>query len=162
MRFASRPGVSWLNDKVLPPLDRVASRMTGGRATLTSVVSGIPVLWLITIGARSGAERTVPLLAFPIGDGLGLIGTRFGQQATPAWVHNLEANPEARVRHGDTEIPARARPAEPNEEAELWSTAAAVYPGYAAYTERAAHRRIRVFVLEPSDEIGTGRPRVGS
>ncbi len=148
MAFASRPWVSRLNDKVLPPLDRVASWISGGRATLTSVVSGIPVLWLTTTGARSGAERTVPLLAFPVGDGLGLIGTRFGHQATPGWVHNLEANPEARVMFRDTELPARARLAEPGEEAEVWSTAAAVYPGYAAYTERAAHRRIRVFVLE--------------
>ena len=46
------------------------------------------------------------------------------------------------------EVPVRARPAGIDEVEEVWTRATAIYPGYAKYTERAAHRVIRVFVLE--------------
>ncbi len=145
---ASTRSASRVNNRILAPLDRLVLRITGGRSTLSSMASGVPVLWLTSTGARSGAMRTIPLLAFPVGDGLGLLGTRFGQESTPAWVHNLEADPRARVRYRGREIPVRARPADPDEATAVWATAATVYPGYSEYAERASHRRIRVLVLE--------------
>jgi deazaflavin-dependent oxidoreductase (nitroreductase family) len=145
---ASKPFFSKVNSKVLPALDRTTLRLSRGRATLTSMMVGVPVLWLTTTGARSERTRTVPLLAFPIGEGLGLIGTRFGQESTPGWVHNLEADPVVLVSYRGTEVPARARAASPIEADEIWAIAAATYPGYSDYAERASHRRIRVFVLD--------------
>ncbi len=146
--MASMPLVSRVNSRVLPPIDRLTLRMTGGRATVTSLVTGLPVLWLTTTGARSGLPRTVPLLGFPVGDGIGLIGTRFGQSATPGWVHNLEANGHASLSHHGLEVTVRARAAGVEEAEEVWGRAASVYPGYSEYSARASHRRIRVFILE--------------
>jgi len=57
--LASTRVVSALSRKILPSLDRFALRMTGGRSTVTSVTSGLPVLWLTTRGAKSGVDRTV-------------------------------------------------------------------------------------------------------
>lgn len=145
---ASTPVVSRINARILPPIDRLTLRLTGGRSTVTSLMTGLPVLWLTTTGARSGLARTVPLLGFPVGDGIGLIGTRFGHRATPGWVHNLEASERASLSHQGVDVPVRARPARIDEAEEVWARATASYPGYAKYTERAAHRVIRVFVLE--------------
>jgi deazaflavin-dependent oxidoreductase (nitroreductase family) len=46
-----------------------------------------------TTGRRSGLRRTTHLIAVPYGDTLALLGTNFGQPATPAWALNLEADP---------------------------------------------------------------------
>ncbi len=129
-------------------MDRAVLRMTGGNATVTSWLTGIPPLWLTTIGARSGHVRTLPLFGIPIADDLALLGTSFGQEATPSWVYNLEANPTATVSYRGVRIDALARPALTDEESFIWGRAASVYPGYAKYALWAPHRQIRVFVLE--------------
>ena len=43
-----------------------------------------------------------------------------------------------------------ARPATDAETDEAFEIGARFYPGYATYRERASHRVIRVFVLEPA------------
>jgi deazaflavin-dependent oxidoreductase (nitroreductase family) len=159
--LASTRPVSAANRRLLPSIDRFVLRLTGGRSTLTSITSGLPVLWLTTRGARTGAERTVPLLGIPQGDELAILGTHFGHQTTPAWVYNLEANADARVSFRGTKVEVRARPAETHEASAAWEQAATAYPGYRHYVGRAAHRSIRVFVLEPS-RIDEPTPRVGS
>jgi deazaflavin-dependent oxidoreductase (nitroreductase family) len=150
VRLASTKPVSALIRKVLPSVDRVVLRTTAGRTTLTSMMSGLPVVWVTTIGARSGQQRTVPLLAFLVGTELALLGTSFGQAKTPSWVHNIESEPNVIISYRGASVPGRARPAREAEEAGIWERAGAVYPGYSSYGERASHRRIRVFVLESS------------
>ena len=149
--LASTRVVSGISRRILPPLDRLALRMTGGRSTVTSLTSGLPVLWLTTRGAKTGADRTVPLLGFPVDDDLAVLGTHFGSKTTPGWVHNLEVNPDARVAFRGTDVPVRARPADGREESATWDRAATAYPGYRHYAGRASHRSIRVFVLEPME-----------
>lgn len=134
--------------KVLPPADRFMLRLTGGRTTLTTLLSGLPPIWLTATGARSGTPRTVPLIAFPTGDDLALLGTSFGRGRTPAWVYNIENDPSVTVSYREVSVSSQARPARPDEEPGIWQLAGSVYPGYLSYGERASHRRIRVFVLE--------------
>ncbi|MEX2252102.1 MAG: nitroreductase family deazaflavin-dependent oxidoreductase [Acidimicrobiia bacterium] len=148
VRFASTKPVSAVMRKLLPQVDRFTFRVTAGRTTLTTGLSGLPPIWVTTIGARSGAPRTVPLIAFPIGDDLALLGTSFGQNRTPAWVHNIENDPRVNLSYRGASVPGHARPAQPDEESGIWELAASLYPGYSYYGERASHRRIRVFVLE--------------
>jgi deazaflavin-dependent oxidoreductase (nitroreductase family) len=159
--LASTRLLSVISRRILPSLDRLALRITGGRSTVTSVTSGLPVLWLTTRGAKTGAERTVPLLGFPLEDDLAVLGTHFGHETTPGWVHNLQANAGAKVAYRGAEIPVRARPADPVEESATWDRAAKAYPGYQHYAGRASHRSIKVFVLEPL-EIDVSPPGVGS
>ncbi len=140
--------VSRIASHVLPFCDRWVLRLTSGRQTLTGWAAGLPVLWLTTTGVRSGQRRTSPLLGIPVGDVLVVIGSGFGQAATPGWVHNLEANPSANVRYHDRSVGVLARPASEDESARAWSTASKIYPGYGVYQERASHRQIRVFVFD--------------
>jgi deazaflavin-dependent oxidoreductase (nitroreductase family) len=146
--LASTRPVSALSRRLLPSVDRFVLRRTKGRSTLTSVTSGLPVLWLTTVGARSGQKRTVPLLGFPVGDDLAVLGTHFGSQTTPGWVHNLETTPRAEVEYRGRKEQVEARPAAAEEASLVWDLAARAYPGYEQYAGRAAHRVIRVFVLE--------------
>jgi deazaflavin-dependent oxidoreductase (nitroreductase family) len=146
--LASTRAVSALSRKLLPSVDRFVLRVTNGRSTLTSVTSGLPVLWLTTVGARSGQKRTVPLLGFPVEDDLAILGTHFGSHTTPGWVHNLETTARAEVEYRGRKAQVEARPAEPAEASLVWVLAARVYPGYEQYAGRASHRVIRVFILE--------------
>ncbi len=120
----------------------------GETSTATTWLLGIPTLWLTTRGARSGQLRQVPLFGIPIDDDLALLGTRFGYEATPAWVFNIEADPEVDVAYRGRSVPATARAAGPEEESRIWDRAGQIYPGYLLYADRAPHRQIRVFVIE--------------
>ena len=64
--FAATRVGAWLFVRVLHRVDRLAFRLSRGRRTVTSVLSGLPVVMLTTTGARSGLARTVPVLGFPI------------------------------------------------------------------------------------------------
>jgi hypothetical protein len=77
---------------MLPPLDRLVYRMTGGQFTFSAWVSGLPVVLLITRGARSGRERRTRVLGIPDGDRLVLVAANFGQATNPAWYHNMRAH----------------------------------------------------------------------
>ena len=61
-RFAASGPGAWLFARVLHHVDRPFYRLTRGRWTFASLVSGIPVVMLTTPGAKSGRQRTVPVL----------------------------------------------------------------------------------------------------
>jgi len=126
---ASRPG-SWMFQKTLYAIDRPLFRMSKGRLSGPGLLAGLPVIMLTTTGARSGLPRPMPLMGIPMSDDLAVIGSNYGQERTPGWVHNLLANPAATVEYRDRSVEVTA--------------------GYATYRERASHRVIRVFGLEPS------------
>jgi deazaflavin-dependent oxidoreductase (nitroreductase family) len=146
---ASGPG-SWLFARVLHRIDRPVHKLTHGRWTFASLLSGIPVVMLTTTGAKSGEPRTVPVLGIPTGDGVAIIASNFGQHRHPAWYHNLRAHPDAEVVIDGRHRHVRAVEAEGERRAEIWSEGLRVYPGFAQYERRASQRRISVFVLEPA------------
>lgn len=150
-RFGStRPG-AWALSKTFFVADKALFRVTGGRHTLPSLLAALPVLMLTTTGARTGQERTTPLIGIPLDDDLAVLGTNYGQPATPSWVYNLEANPSAVVRYRDVTIPVTTRRADPSETDQAFHVASGLYPGYPRYRVRAGHRDIRVFVLEAAE-----------
>ena len=123
--------------------DGVVHRATRGRATLASWASGLPVVMLTTTGRRSGRQVTTPIVAVPESDALVLVGSNFGQAHHPAWVHNLRADPRARIDGREV----RAEEVEGPERERLLALATEVYPGFPAYVQRAAPRRIAVMRL---------------
>jgi deazaflavin-dependent oxidoreductase (nitroreductase family) len=144
---ASRPG-AWMFSLMLNPVDRLLYKTSSGRVTVPGIVAGLPVIMLTTTGAKTGLPRTMPLLGIPVGDAMAVIGSNFGQESTPGWVYNLEANPTATIVYRDKTVEVTARLADVDEADETFDLAGAVYSGYAKYRERADHRVIRVFVLE--------------
>jgi len=146
---SSRPG-AWAFQRTLYPVDKILYRRTDGRVTVPGLLAGLPVIMLTTTGAKSGQPRSMPLVGIPMGDSLAVIGSNYGQQATPGWVYNLQADPAATVAHRDRSVAVTARRATDSEADEAFDIAATIYPGYGKYRERASHRQIRVFVLEPT------------
>src|SRR4051794_1933051 len=92
--FAQTRLGGWLFVNVLPSVDRPLLRISGGRL---STGMGQTYVLLHTRGARSGAERTVPLLGTKAGDAIVLVASKAGAAEHPAWFHNLRTNPEVAV-----------------------------------------------------------------
>lgn len=145
---ATRP-IARLLAEVLPVLDRSVLRLSNGKNTATNLLTGLPVVWVTTTGAKSGEPHTTPLLVGVDGDAVLLFATNFGQQRNPAWVYNLRAHPEAVLAYKGVQMPYRARFAEPEEKPAYWALADSFYPGYAAYRERIHTREIPIIVLTP-------------
>ncbi len=149
-RFASSGPGSWVFAKVAHHIDRPVFRLSKGRRTFGSMVTGLPVVMLTTTGAKSGKPRTVPVLGLPAEGGIAVIASNFGQRRNPGWLYNLRAKPEGELaveglthRFRATEVDGEAR-------ARIWERGLKVYPGWTQYERRAAHRDIVVFLLEPA------------
>lgn len=140
---------SWLFARVLHHIDRPVHRLTGGRYTFSSLLSGLPVVMLTTTGARSGQRRTVPVLGIPTEGSVAIIASNYGQANHPAWYYNLRSHPDAEVVVDGRHRRVRAGEAEGERRAQIWQAALRLYPGFGQYERRAQHRRISVFLLEP-------------
>lgn len=130
-------------------------RFRAGRPTVGSRVAGdVPVLLLHTVGRRSGAARTTPLLFHRDEDGsLLLVAANGGADWDPSWLHNLRARPEVEVTFGPGRgdgggsdggpVPMRSVVLEPGtaERDAAWPTAAAAFPTLAP-AQRATARPI--------------------
>lgn len=143
---ASRPG-AWFFARSAHHFDRFLLRHTRGQVTLATVVAGIPVVTIVTTGARTGQRRTTPLLGVPVGDDLAVIGTRFGQRGTPGWYYNIRANPEVEVSYRGKSVAAAVREAQGEEWQDIWERARKVYAGYEAYARRIQDRQIHIMIL---------------
>jgi deazaflavin-dependent oxidoreductase (nitroreductase family) len=132
---------------VFPAIDRRLMPLTRGRL---STGLGQPVVLLHVRGARSGRERTVPLLATQTGDTVLLVASKAGAAKHPAWYHNVRANPDVEVTIDGQRRPMRADIAAEGEERDrLWRIACDNYTGYATYQRRAGSRVIPVVALRP-------------
>lgn len=147
--FSTKVG-SWAGQWLVPVFDRMLDKLSGGRFAASDILAALPPLWLTTTGARSGQPRRHALYGIPIDGDLAVIGSNFGQESNPAWVHNLLACPDAYVSYQERSVGVSARLATTVEQAEVWSAASRIYVGYAKYRKRAAHRDFKVFVLEPA------------
>jgi deazaflavin-dependent oxidoreductase (nitroreductase family) len=143
---ASRPG-AWLFAKSGPHLDRFLLWLSKGQVTLATLVAGIPVITIVTTGARTGRTRTTPLLGVPFAGDLGVIGTRFGQKGTPSWYYNLRADPVIQVIYQGRSTAAVAREVHGEEWQAIWERARQIYGGYDAYARRIKDRQIPIMLL---------------
>lgn len=109
--------------------------------------AGRSLLLLTTTGAKTGQQRLSPLAYFEIDGKLIIIGSFGGAPKDPAWVHNLRANPRARVEIGaDTfEVTAHELPRE--ERDRLLEQVAAVVPAFGEYQSKTT-RIIPLFELK--------------
>lgn len=130
---------------VLPAFDRRLLPATRGRL---STGFGQPFLLLHTRGAKSGVERTSPVLATQAGEELLIVASRAGDSRHPGWFHNLRAEPDIEVTVRGRRMPMRARVLEGEERENAWAIACDNYSGYATYQRRVPGRPIPVVSLE--------------
>ncbi|MGA8331549.1 MAG: nitroreductase family deazaflavin-dependent oxidoreductase [Mycobacterium sp.] len=110
---------------------------------------GADLLLLTTTGAKSGQPRVSPLAYFRIDGKLVIIGSFAGADVNPAWVHNLRANPSARVEIGNDSSDVTARELPSDERDQLFGKITAAAPGFAEYQAKTT-RVIPVFELQPA------------
>lgn len=146
---SSRPG-SWYFARTLHHFDRLFLKLTG-RLSLTGILMGLPVVFVTSVGAKSGLPRTLPLLAITDGsdpDTLAVVASNYGQQHYPAWYFNLKANPQATCSINGRSGKYTAHEAIGEEYDHFWRCAIDTYIGYPVYRQRAAARRIPIMVLK--------------
>lgn len=132
---------------VFPAIDRRLLPLTRGRL---STGLGQPIVLLHARGARSGVERTVPLLATKTGDTVLVVASKAGAVKHPAWYHNVRANPDVDVTIDGRRRAMRAEIVGAGEEHDrLWAIVCDNYSGYATYQRRAGSRVIPIVVLRP-------------
>lgn len=110
------------------------------------VFEGAPMILVHTIGAKSGQERTVPLMYLADGDRYALFASKAGSPTHPDWYYNMVANPKFTVEVGVEQFEVTATIAEEPERTILYGQMATSYPAFARYAEE-AKRVIPVVIL---------------
>ncbi|MDL9981359.1 nitroreductase family deazaflavin-dependent oxidoreductase [Microbacterium candidum] len=132
---------------VMPRLDRLFLRLSGGRLQLTTLIA--PSLVLHTIGAKSGQPRDVNLIYAADGRGRALVaGTNWAGATHPAWTANLLAHPDVAITVRGRRMSVRASLIPDDERDEAWARLEAVWPKFRTY-EDASGRTVRLFRLQP-------------
>lgn len=118
-------------------------RMSGGRL-LHRFPGGSQVIWIETLGRRTGEWRQTPLLAVPTSQGWGIAGSNAGQEKTPGWVYNVRAHPQGRVRIDGIESECTFAELTGDEAQAVYQGLARSWRGYELYA-RNISREIPVF-----------------
>lgn len=123
-------------------------RATGGK--ISGIFTGKPVLLLTTTGARTGKQRTNPLMYNTDGDRVLVFASKAGAPTHPDWYHNLVANPEVTVELGTETFKANATVLTGEERDQLYQKQGEEFPQFAGYQEKTT-RKIPVIALERLD-----------
>ncbi len=113
---------------------------------------GVPTLLLRTTGRKSGQTRTSALTYARDGQNLLLVASNGGSSRPPAWLLNLEADPQVEAQVGRQHLKATAtalRPGDDDYERVFEICDAANKRRYSAY-QRNTERPIPVVVLTPA------------
>ncbi|KMO78131.1 nitroreductase family deazaflavin-dependent oxidoreductase [Mycolicibacterium chlorophenolicum] len=107
---------------------------------------GATLLLLHTVGAKSGQPRLSPLAYLTVDDKMLIVGSYAGAPKHPAWVHNLRANPRARIEVGTEDYEVTARELSEDERAATYPKIVEVAPVFAEYQANTT-RAIPLFEL---------------
>jgi len=123
---------------------KVIEEFRANHGQLSGQMAGRQVLLLTTKGAKSGKQRTAVIGYRPHRDEVAVIASANGAPKSPAWFHNLKADPHATVEVGPDKYTVRARVVDdPDERAEIARKIEYLEPQQAKTS-----REIPVLVLE--------------
>jgi deazaflavin-dependent oxidoreductase (nitroreductase family) len=122
-------------------------RANGGKVT-SGPMAGHPLLVMTSTGAVSGEpRRAIVTFSRDAGDYV-IAGSASGAPTDPAWLHNVQANPDVAVEAEGRTFDATASVVEGPERDRLWDQHVAALPHFAAYPEQSG-RVIPVVRLTP-------------
>ncbi|GAA3987057.1 nitroreductase family deazaflavin-dependent oxidoreductase [Allokutzneria multivorans] len=127
------------NEKVIDEFRSNGGVMSGNYADA-------PLLLLTTVGARSGQERTSPVLYLADGERFVVFASNGGDARHPAWYHNLVANGRAVVEVGAQRFEAAVEFTSGAERDELFAKQVAVNSAFGDFQRRTS-RTIPVVAL---------------
>jgi deazaflavin-dependent oxidoreductase (nitroreductase family) len=132
-------------------LHKVLDTVSGGRLG-RRFPGGQQVVWITTLGRRSGQWRRTPLLAVREGGDPGnawvVTGSNAGQAVIPGWVFNVRAHGEVTLEVDGVSGPARVVEATGADRDQLYAQLVAIWRSYRTYEENAG-RSIPVFRIFP-------------
>jgi deazaflavin-dependent oxidoreductase (nitroreductase family) len=128
------------NQKIIDEFRANQGKVGGQFANSTMVV-------ITTTGARTGKQRTNPLVYLPDGDRIVVFASKAGAPTNPDWYHNLRANPLVTVEVGAEKYQAKAVIIEGDERDRLYAAQAARFAAFGEY-EKKTTRKIPVIALE--------------
>lgn len=133
--------------------DMWVHRLSHGRWTASELLTGLPVIFIRTAGARTGSPRITPLLGIEHEGAFLVVATKFGANHHPDWYFNLKANPRVEVTFRGKHMSCQALELAGVQRDAGWTRAVKQYPGYRAYEQRADGRRIPVLILQPTSSL---------
>jgi len=95
--------------------------------------TGAPMVLLTTTGAKSGLERTTPLVCLEDGETIYIFGSKAGADTHPAWYHNLLASPTATLERGTERFAVTASELSGPERDAIYARQAERMPQFAEY-----------------------------
>lgn len=110
--------------------------------------TGLPVVIVTNVGARSGHLRKTPLMRVEHEGCYAAVASKGGAAEHPTWYANLLADSHVEVQDGPRKQDMLAREVHGEERAQWWERAVAAFAPYAKYQEK-TDREIPVLVLEP-------------
>jgi deazaflavin-dependent oxidoreductase (nitroreductase family) len=132
-------------------LHDVVYRATNGAIGKRGV--GAPTLLLTTTGRKTGTARTHSLVYAKDGDDYVVVASKGGSDQPPAWLLNLQANPDVHVQDGRRGLDATASVATGDERARLWVLVNRNNRGLAPLLHRGAIGRYDVYQRNTTREI---------
>ena len=154
MSFQKTPGgtrgarVPWTN-----PVGRAVGRMLAGwHRRSGDRFQGMDLLYLTTVGAKTGQKRQVAVTRVADGDDAWLVVASAGGSAHhPAWYHNLAAHPDqVWIEFGGRQLRVIPTQLDGDARAEAWQRVVEAVPRFAGY-ERATDRTLPVIRLSRAD-----------
>ncbi len=106
-----------------------------------------PLLLLTTTGARTGEQRTSPMMYVRQDDRLLVIASNNGARRDPDWYRNLTAGPAVTVELAGETFGATAIVLRGEERDRVFAAIVAAYPFFAEHQQRAEDRVIPVVEL---------------
>ena len=106
-------------------------RTNGGK--LGGNFDGAPVLLLTSTGARSGEQRTSPMMYFPEHGRVYVFASNAGQDTHPSWYFNILRDPAVTVEIGERTYAATAGEVTGDEHDRIYAAQSVLYPGFAEY-----------------------------
>ena len=146
-KVASSASGQWVLRYISPRVDPAPLRLTRGR--VGSIGTWPRCVLLTHTGAKSGMQRTTPLIYFTDGDRVILIASNYGGTRHPAWYHNVKASPMVTLYGGGFEGRFVGEEVTGTERDRLWSIAKQWNPGYNQYELSAGDRQTPLMAFNP-------------
>ena len=132
--------------RLMVVVNRVVNRIV--RLTGTKRFRGARLLYLTTVGRKSGKLRTVPLAFVRDDEDYVVAASNGGSDWEPGWWLNLQSEPQATIEVDGTEVPITARAVEHDDRDRLWQRLSDQLDTYDGYQSK-VRRQIALVRLQP-------------
>lgn len=129
----------------------IVDEFRANNGTVQTMGFGRSLVLVHSIGAKSGAQRTIPLAGIPVDDGWLIAASAAGAPTNPAWYYNLLAHPKIEIDYptadGIDSTTVSAVDLTGAERDAAWQKFVDRSPMFADYQVKAGDRTIPVFLL---------------